>query len=57
MGEAENLSKESLQVFIDKVEQGAITLTIDRVLKIRQVPEAHQYMEDNLAKGKLVVEI
>jgi len=57
MGEAENLSKESLQTFIAKFEQGAIRVTIDRVFNIRQIPEAHQYMEDNLATGKLVVEV
>jgi NADPH2:quinone reductase len=57
MGEAENLSKESLQTFIHKVEIGAINLTIDKVFNINQIVEAHQYMEDNLAKGKLVVEL
>lgn len=55
MGNSENLSKESLQEFIDEVAAGHIHLNIDRVFELDQVPEAHQYMEDNKAKGKLVV--
>lgn len=55
MGDAENLSSESLQEFIDAVESGAISLNIDRVLTIDQVPEAHEIMEASKAKGKLVV--
>ena len=57
MGESKNLSKELLQEFINEVEKGNIHLNIDTVFKLDQVAEAHQYMEDNLAKGKLVVEI
>lgn len=55
MGESKNLSKELLQEFIDEVERGTITLNIDKVYSIDQVAEAHQYMEDNKAKGKIVV--
>ncbi|HAA18664.1 MAG TPA: NADPH:quinone reductase [Cytophagales bacterium] len=55
MGDIENLSKELLQGFIDEVATGKITLNIDRVWSLDQVPEAHQYMEDNKGKGKLVV--
>ncbi len=57
MGESKNLSKELLQDFIDQVENGKIKLGIDRVFGLHQVAEAHQYMEDNLAQGKVVVEI
>lgn len=57
MGESKNLSKDLLQEFIDKVEVGEIHLNIDTVFRLDQVVEAHQYMEDNKAKGKLVVEI
>jgi len=57
MGESKNLSKELLQEFIDEVEKGTIKLNIDRVLSLGQVAEAHQYMEDNKAKGKIVVEV
>lgn len=57
MGESKNLSKELLQDFIDKVETGALKLNIDRVFKLNEVSEAHQYMEDNKAKGKIVVKV
>ncbi|MCW5515992.1 zinc-binding alcohol dehydrogenase family protein [Muriicola sp. Z0-33] len=56
-GDAANLSKELLQEFIDEVEKGNINLNIDRVFSLDEVAIAHQYMEDNRAKGKLVVKI
>ena len=55
MGDAKNLSKESLQDFINAVEKEQIRLSIDRVFKLEELVEAHEYMESNLAKGKLVV--
>lgn len=55
MGDVENLTKESLQSFIDKVANGEIKLNIDSTYTLNQVAEAHQYMEKNLAKGKVVV--
>ena len=55
MGESKNLSKDLLQQFIDEVEKGSIKLNIDFVFNLNQVAEAHQYMEDNKAKGKIVV--
>jgi NADPH2:quinone reductase len=55
MGESNNLSKELLQEFIDEVEKGTIKLNIDKVFQLDEVAEAHQYMEDNKAKGKIVV--
>lgn len=57
MGESKNLSKSLLQDFIDEVESGNIHLNIDKVFGLNQVAEAHQYMEDNKAKGKIVVKI
>ena len=57
MGESKNLSKELLQEFIDEVEKGNITLNIDKVFQLHEVADAHQYMEDNKAKGKLIVKI
>ena len=57
MGESKNLSKELLQEFINELEQGTIQLNIDRVFMLSQVAEAHQYMEDNRAKGKVVVRV
>ena len=55
MGDANNLNKERLQEFIDSVAAGDIQLTIDRVLSLEDLPEAHQYMEDGKGKGKMVV--
>jgi NADPH:quinone reductase len=57
MGDIENLDKESLQNFINKVESNSIKLTIDKVFSIDQIVEAHEYMESNQAKGKIVVEL
>ncbi len=57
MGESKNLSKDLLQDFINKVEKGNIKLNIDSVFQLDQIVKAHQYMENNLGKGKLVVEI
>ena len=57
MGESKNLSKELLQEFINEVEKGSITLNIDKVFSLDTVADAHQYMEDNKAKGKVVVKI
>ncbi|MFT4847551.1 MAG: NADPH2:quinone reductase [Sediminicola sp.] len=56
-GESKNLSKELLQEFIDKVENGTIKLNIDKVFQLDEVSQAHQYMENNSAKGKIVVTI
>ncbi|WP_373397835.1 zinc-binding dehydrogenase [Algoriphagus halophilus] len=57
MGESNNLSKNLLQEFIDDVERGTIQLRIDRIFQLDEVVKAHQYMEDNKAKGKLVVKV
>ena len=57
MGESKNLNKELLQDFIDEVEKGNINLNIDHVFQLGDVSTAHQYMEDNKAKGKVVVKL
>jgi len=57
MGESKNLSKELLQDFIDEIENGNVHLTIDKVFGLNDVAQAHQYMEDNKANGKIVVRI
>ncbi|MCZ6860039.1 MAG: zinc-binding alcohol dehydrogenase family protein [Alphaproteobacteria bacterium] len=55
MGESENLTKESLQDFVNAVENEEITLRIDRTFKLEDIVQAHEYMESNQATGKLVV--
>ena len=57
MGEANNLDHSRLQDFIYLVEKGVIRLHIDRVFNLEEIAIAHDYMEKNLAKGKLVVQI
>lgn len=57
MGESKNLSKGLLQEFINDIETGVIKINIDKVFKLNEVSIAHQYMEDNKAKGKVVVKI
>ena len=57
MGDASNLNQYALQEFITAVENKKITIKIDRVFSIDEIVEAHTYMESNLAKGKLVVEL
>lgn len=54
MGESKNLSKELLQEFINEVENGNVKLNIDAIFNLSEVAKAHQYMEENRAKGKLV---
>jgi len=56
MGDSKNLSKDLLQDFIEEIESGTIKLNIHQVFKLDQIVEAHEIMESNLAKGKLVVE-
>jgi NADPH:quinone reductase-like Zn-dependent oxidoreductase len=57
MGESRNLSKDLLQEFINEVDKGTIKLNIDQVFSLNEVAQAHQYMEDNKAKGKIVVKV
>ncbi len=55
MGDAENLSKGSLQEFIDDVAKGSIKVNLDKTFALEEITAAHQYMEGNSAKGKVVV--
>ncbi len=57
MGDVENLDKQSLQAFIELVEQGKISLNIDQVFSLDEMAQAHERMESNQAKGKIVVAI
>jgi NADPH2:quinone reductase len=44
-----------LQRIVRAVEEGRLPLNLDRVFRFDQIAEAHRYMEDNRATGKLVV--
>ncbi len=54
-GGPEDLSSEQLQEFLDGVAAGMIKLPLGPTLRIYQVAEAHQMMEDSSAKGKMVI--
>ncbi|MEM9327645.1 MAG: zinc-binding alcohol dehydrogenase family protein [Bacteroidota bacterium] len=56
-GDAENLSAERLQGFIDEVAKGSISLNIHSVMALEDVPKAHEMMENSQAQGKMVVEL
>ncbi|WP_245576537.1 zinc-binding alcohol dehydrogenase family protein [Flexithrix dorotheae] len=57
MGESKHLSKSLLQEFIEEVENENIKLNIDTVFTLDKLVEAHDYMENNKASGKIVVKI
>lgn len=54
-GGNDDLSAAELQSFLDNVASGALRLPLDRVFRLEEIVEAHAYMEDNRAAGKLVV--
>lgn len=54
-GDAEDMDSIELQRFINDVTQGHISLNIDRVFQFDEIVNAHRYMEQNRASGKLVV--
>ena len=55
MGDADSLSNESLQEFIDDVANGGIKVNLDKTFSLDEMVAAHTYMESNQAKGKVVV--
>lgn len=48
---------EALQHIVDGVEVGRYTVSLDRVFPFDQIVAAHRYMEENHARGKLVVTV
>ncbi len=55
MGDAGNIDANQLQQFIDAIENNQVRLNIDSVFRLDQIVQAHEYMEANRAKGKVVV--
>ncbi|SFW70629.1 NADPH:quinone reductase [Amycolatopsis australiensis] len=45
----------ALQRIVDEVEAGVYRPNVDRVFALADIAEAHRYMEDDRARGKLVV--
>lgn len=54
-GDASDLPPERLQAFLDHLAAGRIQLNVDRIFKLDEMLEAHAWMENNKASGKLVV--
>jgi len=54
-GDAEDMDPDELQRYVDDVAEGHINLNIDRVFRFSEIVEAHRYMKENRATGKLVV--
>ena len=54
-GEADDFMKTPLQEFVSEVEAGHSRVKVGRVLRLDEIVEAHRLMEENRAKGKLVV--
>ena len=50
-------STQALQRIVRSVESGRLRLNLDRIFRFEEIGEAHRYMEDNRATGKLVVAI
>ncbi len=50
-------STAALQKILDGVAAGQYKVNIDRVFRLNKIVEAHRYMEENRAQGKLVVVI
>ena len=48
-------STEALQQIVDEVAAGHYRLSLDKVFPFEHIVEAHRYMEENRATGKLVV--
>ena len=56
-GGADDLDEEAFHRYLRELEEGEAEVNIDRVFEFSEVVEAHEYMESNQAKGKLVVRI
>lgn len=54
-GSGDNLPKDVLQDYIEGIESGEYQINIDKIFKFSDIVEAHRYMEENRATGKLVV--
>ena len=48
-------SSKALEHILDKVVKGQYQVNMDKVFRFEEIVEAHHYMEENRAKGKVVV--
>ena len=49
------MTREEFQGFIDDVEKGNIKLITDKVFTLDEIAKAHEYIESNEARGRVVV--
>ena len=54
-GDAEDVTVDALQSFVDAVTRGDAPSSLDRTFTLDEIQEAHRFMEGNRAQGKLVV--
>jgi NADPH:quinone reductase-like Zn-dependent oxidoreductase len=50
-------NSEDLQLLKQFIEDGTLTLVIDRTYRLAQVPEAIRYLEEGRARGKVVITV
>ena len=50
-------NKEDLQYLIDLVQSGRLKTIIDKSYQLEDIIEAHQYVEQGLKKGHLVIKM
>jgi len=50
-------STKALENVVEGVANGSYHVNLDRVFRFEEIVEAHRYMEENKAKGKLVVKV
>ena len=56
-GEASDISADQLQSYVSLVESGKLQLKVGPKFKFDQLQEAHELMDNNLANGKIVIEV
>jgi NADPH:quinone reductase-like Zn-dependent oxidoreductase len=54
-GGSEDVTEQELQEFVNDVEAGRVSVSLDRTFSLDEIVDAHVYMEANQARGKLVV--
>jgi len=56
-GEASDISAERLQHYVSLVESGELRLKMGPRFEFNRLPEAHAMMDNNLANGKIVIDL
>jgi NADPH:quinone reductase-like Zn-dependent oxidoreductase len=54
-GESSDFMRTPLQEFVNEIEEGRAQIKLGHVFGLHEIAEAHRAMEDNTARGKLVV--